>query len=146
MLQTCLQLTWLPCTVDGWRMSSQIHISRSVCVHRCTKMSFCAFLSLLSFYIILLSSLYPFYHHFFLHLSILAPVGIGKRCSNLSSMTFPPSWQPVSNSLSHSECMIPQATSWCFFKAWVTCHDITAANRAPDTEIQQRGNQNKQIN
>lgn len=89
------------------------HVTHSVCTW-CTKMS-CAFLSFLSFYFIIcfLSILCI---TIFLHLSILAPVGIGKRCSSLSSMTPPPL-------MATDQCppetltacpLILQSTSWSF--------------------------------
>lgn len=103
----------------------------TVCVHDARKCLLCIFVSLLSL-------LHPFFLciTIFLHLPILATVGIGKRSSNISSMTLPSHghW-PMTLLKSWTACpLIPQPVSWFFLEAWVTCSDITAVNKWNTTE------------
>lgn len=87
-----------PIQFQWWRHIKH-HVTHSVCVHDARKCLLCIFVSLLSFFTSSSFPLYPLYHHFFLHLSILAPVGIGKRCSNLTSMILPSHGHRSVNSL-----------------------------------------------
>lgn len=85
-------------------------------------------------------SLVPPYH-LFLHLSISAPVGIGKRCSSPFSMSSRPltatdQWPPETPP-QHACPVHPQSTSLYLFQAWVTCYDVTVADKPPDADIPQ---------
>lgn len=90
-----------------WWHHNKLHVTHLVCVLNARNCLLCIFVS--SPFASPVFPLYPLYH-LFLHLSISAPVGIGKRCSSLSSMTPAPTWPPTSGLLKPPDCMPIEST------------------------------------